>query len=205
MAIFVASIVYLYIQHLYYLFNVCPFLCSYVFICLDLLNKRQAHIKGEVLSLKTAESPPKKLDSVDLQIIRALEEDSRVSLRKLAHRVGLTPNILHNRLNILEGEGVILGYAPVIDSAKMGYALTAIIMIQVEGGRIIEVENEIAKESNVLSVYDITGEYDAIIFAKFRDNASLNGFLKKLLTDRFIKRTTTLIAMNAIKEYSKII
>jgi Lrp/AsnC family transcriptional regulator for asnA, asnC and gidA len=87
----------------------------------------------------------------------------------------------------------------------MGYALTAIIMIQVEGEHIVEVENEIAKESNVLSVYDITGEYDAIVFAKFRDNASLNGFLKKLLTERFIKRTTTLIALNAVKEYSKII
>ena len=88
---------------------------------------------------------------------------------------------------------------------KMGYMLTAIIMIQVEGDHMVEVENEIAKESNVLSVYDITGEYDAIVFAKFRDNAALNGFLKKLLTERYIKRTTTLVALNAVKEFSKII
>lgn len=149
--------------------------------------------------------PTKKLDPVDLQIIRALEDDSRVSLRKLAHRIGLTPNILHNRINSLEQEGVILSYTPVIDASKMGYTITAIIMIQVEGGHIIETENEIAKETNVLSVYDITGEYDAVVFAKFRDNAALNSFLKKLLTERFIKRTTTLIAGNAVKEYSKII
>ncbi|MGP8191776.1 MAG: winged helix-turn-helix transcriptional regulator [Methylovirgula sp.] len=38
-----------------------------------------------------------------------MEEDSRVSLRKLAHRVGITPNILHNRLDGLEREGIILG------------------------------------------------------------------------------------------------
>jgi Lrp/AsnC family transcriptional regulator, regulator for asnA, asnC and gidA len=150
-------------------------------------------------------NPNKKLDSVNLQIIRALEEDSRMSLRKLAQRVGLTPNILHNRINSLEQDGVILGYTPIIDSAKMGYALTAIIMIQVEGGHIVEVENEIAKETNVLSVYDITGDYDAVVFAKFRDNAALNSFLKNLLAERFIKRTTTLIALNAVKEYSKII
>jgi Lrp/AsnC family transcriptional regulator, regulator for asnA, asnC and gidA len=157
------------------------------------------------LGFKQEKSPLKKLDNVDLQIIRALEEDSRVSMRKLAHRIGLTPNILHNRIKNLESEGFILGYMPIVDASKMGYALTAIIMIQVEGGHMVEVENEIAKESNVLSVYDITGEYDAIIFAKFRDNPSLNGFLKKLLTDRFIKRTTTLVALNAIKEFSKII
>jgi len=147
----------------------------------------------------------KKVDAVDLQIIRALEDDSRVSLRKLAHKIGLTPNILHNRINSLEREGIIRGYVPIVDSAKMGYMLTAIIMIQVDGDHMVEVENEIAKESNVLSVYDITGEWDAIVFAKFRDNASLNGFLKKLLTDRFIKRTSTLVAFNSVKEFSKII
>ncbi len=157
------------------------------------------------MGFKSEKSPIKKLDASDLQIIRALEEDSRVSVRKLAHNLGLTPNILHNRINSLEKEGVILGYTPVVDSTKMGYALTAIIMIQVEGNHIVEVENEIAKESNVLSVYDITGEYDAVVFAKFRDNASLNGFLKKLLAERFIKRTTTLVSFNSVKEYSKII
>jgi Lrp/AsnC family transcriptional regulator, regulator for asnA, asnC and gidA len=151
------------------------------------------------------ESPPKKLDAVDLQIIRALEEDSRVSLRKLAHKLMLTPNILNNRIKSLEKEGIIKGYAPIVEATKMGYALTAIIMIQVEGGHMLEIENEIAKESNVLSVYDITGEFDAVVIAKFRDTASLNGFLKKLLSERFIKRTATLVSLNAVKEYCKIL
>lgn len=145
------------------------------------------------------------LHSVDMQILRALEEDSRLSLRKLAQKVGLTPNILHKHLETLEHEGVILAYVPIVDASKMGFALTAIIMIQIEGGHIREVEDEIAKESNVLSVYDITGEYDAVVFAKFQDNPSLNAFLKKLLAERFIKRTTTLVALNAVKEYSKVI
>jgi DNA-binding Lrp family transcriptional regulator len=157
------------------------------------------------LGAKPKKSPKNKLDPVDVQIIRALEDDSRVSLRKLAQKVGVTPNILHNHVENLEHEGIILGYVPIVDTAKMGYLLTAIIMIQIEGGHILEVEAQIAKENNVLSVYDITGEYDAVVFAKFRDNASLNAFLKKLLTERFIKRTTTLVALNAVKEYSKIV
>jgi Lrp/AsnC family transcriptional regulator, regulator for asnA, asnC and gidA len=157
------------------------------------------------LGFKTEKSPKKELDKIDLQIIRALEENSRVSLRKLSHQIGIIPNILHLRINRLEQEGVILGYTPILDSTKMGYALTAIIMLQIEGSHLLKVENEIAQESNVLSVYDITGEYDAVIFAKFRDNSSLNSFLKKLLTDRFIKRTTTQIVFGAAMEQSKII
>jgi Lrp/AsnC family transcriptional regulator, regulator for asnA, asnC and gidA len=150
-------------------------------------------------------SAARKLDALDLQIIRALEEDSRVSLRGLANRVGLTPNIVGNHLDNLEREGIIQGYAPVLDAAKMGYGLTAIIMIQVEGGHLSEAENEIAKENNVLSVYDITGEFDAVIFAKFRDKIDMNTFLKNLLTNRFIKRTVTLVALNVVKECYKIV
>lgn len=157
------------------------------------------------MGLNHKKSPNDKVDPIDMQIIKALEEDSRVSLRKLAQKLVITPNILRHHVEALEQGGVILGYVPVVDSAKMGYAITAIIMIQIEGGHILEVENEIAKESNVLSVYDITGEYDAVLFAKFRDNPSLNAFLKRLLTERYIKRTTTLVALNAVKEYSKVI
>jgi len=188
------------------MFTLFQSICGDVYIFRDLLNKRQINCWGvRSLGLKPKKSPKNTLDSIDIQIIRALEEDSRVSLRKLAQRVGVTPNILHNHVEALEKEGVILGYVPVVDAAKMGYALTAIIMIQIEGGHILEVENQIAKENNVLSVYDITGEYDAVVFAKFRDNSSLNAFLKKLLTERFIKRTTTLVALNAVKEQSKIV
>ena len=128
-----------------------------------------------------------------------------MSLRKLAQKIGLTSNILNKRIKSLEREGIIRGYIPIINAAKMGFDVTAIIFVQISGERVLETENEIAKETNVLSVYDITGEYDAAVFAKFRDNTSLNSFLKKLLTNRFIKRTTTLIAINAVKEYSKII
>ena len=188
------------------MFTLFQFLCGDVYIFHDLLNKCQVNYQGvRSLGLKSKKSPKTRLDSIDIQIIRALEQDSRVSSRKLAQRVGVTPNILHNHVKDLENEGIILGYVPVVDAAKMGYALTAIIMIQIEGGHILEVENEIAKENNVLSVYDITGEYDAVVFAKFRDNSSLNAFLKKLLTERFIKRTTTLLAFNSVKEYSQII
>ena len=150
-------------------------------------------------------SPADKIDPIDIKIIRALETDSRVSTRKLAQRLSLTPNMLRNHLNTLEHEGVILGYSPIVDGVKMGFALTAVIMLQIEGGHILEVENTIAKEANVLSVYDITGEYDAVIFAKFQDNPTLNAFLKRLLTERYIKKTTTLVALNTVKEHSNII
>ena len=146
-----------------------------------------------------------KVDATDMQIIRSLQEDSRVSLRKLSQKTGVTSTMLRNRIATLEDQRIIRGYVPVLDGTKMGYAVTAVIMLQIEGGHLQEVEAEIARESNVVSVYDVTGEYDAIIFAKFRDNPSLNDFLKNLLTEKFIKRSSTVVALNAVKEHTKII
>ena len=150
-------------------------------------------------------APTKSMDTIDLEIIRALEENSRVSLRKLASKVGSTANIVQKRIKNLESNGIIRGYIPLIDPAKFGYDVAAIVMVQVESGHADEVENEIAKDSCVLSVYSITGDFDAVAFTKFKDSASLNVFLKNLLTARFVKRTVTMVALNVVKESCGII
>jgi Lrp/AsnC family transcriptional regulator for asnA, asnC and gidA len=142
----------------------------------------------------------KKMEDIDLKIIRALEEDSRVSLHKLANKIGSTISIVQRRIKNLELTGLIEGYSPLIDTTKLGYDVTAIIMLQIESGHLNEVENEIAKDGDVLSVYEITGDFDAVAFTKFKDNSSLNVFLKNLLAIRFIKRTVTMIASNIVKE-----
>ena len=64
--------------------------------------------------------PADRMDAVDFEIIRALEENSRVSLRKLAGKVGSTANIVQKRLKNLESNGIIRGYIPLIDPAKFG-------------------------------------------------------------------------------------
>jgi DNA-binding Lrp family transcriptional regulator len=73
-------------------------------------------------------------------------------------------------------------------------------MIQAEGTYLTEVENEIAKTSNVVALYDITGDYDAIAIAKFKDRAGLNTFIKNLLSLPHLKRTLTNVALNVVKE-----
>ena len=87
-----------------------------------------------------------------------------------------------------------------LDSGKLGYNLTVIIMIQAEGNFLADVETEISKSANIIAVYDITGDYDAVAIAKFKDRSSLNAFIKNLLSLPHITRTVTHIALNVIKE-----
>ena len=100
----------------------------------------------------------------------------------------------------MEKKGIIKGYTVILDSGKFGYSLTVIVMIQAEGSHLADVENEIAMNTDVVAVYDITVDYDAVAIAKFKDRINLNTFIKNLLAMPHVKRTVTHIALDVIKE-----
>ena len=53
---------------------------------------------------------------------------------------------------------------------------------------------------HVFGVYDVTGEIDAVIIAKFRSVAELSSFTKRLLANPYVERTNTHVVLNVIKE-----
>ncbi len=149
---------------------------------------------------KSKHSLIKTLDDLDKQVITLLQENSRLSFNKIAKKLGVSVGTAYNRVKNLEETGILKGYTMILDPAKLGYELTALILIQATGKHLAKVEAEIAQVSSVVAVYDITGDYDAAIITKFKDRASLNDFVKNLLTNHHIKRTVTSLALNVIKE-----
>ncbi|MDT7872030.1 MAG: Lrp/AsnC family transcriptional regulator [Sulfolobaceae archaeon] len=144
------------------------------------------------------------IDTVDRKLLIELLKDSRVSLRKLAEEMNVSPATLHNRLFRLVQEGVIKGFTALIDYSKLGYSLTSIIMAKVDGKHLVEFEREIANLDNVIAVYDIVGEYDVAVIAKFRSVEDLDNFLKSLLKNPKVERTHTSIVLNVVKEDPRI-
>lgn len=147
-----------------------------------------------------ASEPFGKFDDIDLGIIKLLQEDSRLSFKKIASRLGISVGTAYNRLKSLEKKGVLDGYTVLVDPVKLGYTMTVVILIQAEGTHLVDVENEIAKISNVVSVYDITGDFDITVIARFKDRSGLNAFVKKLLAMPYIKRSVTNVVLNVVKE-----
>ena len=141
-----------------------------------------------------------KLDDVDLGIIKLLQEDSRLSFNKVASRLGISVGTAYNRIKNLEEKDVLTGYTVRVDPLKLGFAVTAIMFIQAEGTHLVEVEEEIAKMDNVVSVYDITGDFDIALIVRFKDRTGLNAFIKNLLAMPYVKRTVTSIVLNVVKE-----
>ncbi len=145
------------------------------------------------------------LDKVDMKILEALTSDARLSSREIAKHCNVSIGTVLTRIKKLTNEGIIKGYSALLDHEKLGYELTVISEITVSKGRLLEVENEIARLPNVCCVYDVTGLIDAVIIAKFKNREELSKFTKRLLALPYVERTNTHVVLTTIKEDFRIV
>jgi len=144
--------------------------------------------------------PAVNVDETDLKIIKMLETDARISFREIAKKLGISEGTVYNRVKRLQEEGTIKGYSARVDPTKLGMDLGAVIGLRVAGGHLVEVEQEISKSKGVCCVYDVTGDYDAVIVARFRSRADLNKFIKGVLSNPHVERSVTHVVLNTVKE-----
>ena len=144
-------------------------------------------------------------EDIDLNILGILSENSRENYNQIALQLGNSPVTIKKHIEELEQKGIIKGYGVQIDFEKLGYDIIATIEITVSKGKMIEVETDIAENPNVFGVYDITGDYDALVFARFKTRTELSAMIKKLHSSAYIERTNTHIILNIIKEGSSFV
>ena len=145
------------------------------------------------------------LDETDVKVLKALTEDARLSSRQVAKQCGISIGTVLSRIKKMEEEGLIKGYTVLLDQEKLGYELTVVTEITVSKGRLLEMENEIARIPNVCCVYDLTGLSDAAIIAKFKSREELSKFTKRLLSLPYVERTNTHVVLTTIKEDFRIL
>jgi DNA-binding Lrp family transcriptional regulator len=145
------------------------------------------------------------LDGTDVKILKTLVADARLSSRQIAKQCGISIGTALSRTRKMEDEGIIKGYTALLDQEKLGYELTVVTEITVSKGRLLEMENEIARIPNVCCVYDLTGLSDAAIIAKFRSREELSKFTKRMLSLPYVERTNTHVVLTTIKEDFRII
>jgi len=141
-----------------------------------------------------------KLDQTDKKIIGILTENSRLSYRQIAKKVGVSVATVMNHVKRLENNKLIRKYTTLLDYEMAGYDVEVMIEIKISKGKLFEVEKKIATNPNVFAVYDVIGNFDAVVLARFATRRKMDHFLKKLQTYDFVERTETKLIMNAIKE-----
>ncbi|WP_280536624.1 HTH-type transcriptional regulator Lrp [Halopenitus sp. POP-27] len=139
-------------------------------------------------------------ENLDAKLINALLGNGRASLRSLGEDLDVSVTTVSNHLNDLEDEGVIDGYTPIVDYGNLGYDVTAIVQLKVEGDALPEITERLRAEKRMISVYEVTGDYDVIAVGKFEDTDGMNDQIKSLLTDADIRESNTSVVLNAVTE-----
>src|SRR3989304_3910873 len=87
-----------------------------------------------------------KLDARHPGTLRHLNTDARNSYRDIAREVKASISTVSNRIRRLEAEGVITGYAPLIDESKLGFDVMAVVGVEIHKGELLDVQRRIAKD-----------------------------------------------------------
>jgi DNA-binding Lrp family transcriptional regulator len=141
----------------------------------------------------------------DIELLRCLNQNGKASQRELATFTGTALGTVNSHIKSLEKEKIIKGYYAEVNPEKVGFNLTAIINLRITKGKIMDVQSSIAKHPRVFAVYDITGEWDSLILARFKDRQEMDSFIKTTLSQNNIERTSTSLVLNNVKEELRVI
>jgi len=142
-----------------------------------------------------------KLDDLDKSIIASLIENCKMQSKDLSRRLRIHPNTLLQRLKRLEAFGIIMKYTAIIDYAKMEKSLQVLVFLNVrmsEGWE--EQVRPLSRLPEVVSFSLLTGDYDAVLVARVRDDAHLASFLRKLQLNKSVSRTTAHLVIDHYKQ-----
>ena len=124
--------------------------------------------------------PIPSLDSIDLQILRILQEEGKLTNTELADRVGLSPTPCLRRVKRLEQEGVISGYRAELDRSRIGLGLTVLVDVKVDGHRhenTAKLVETLKSMPEVLSCHLVSGEFDLMLEVTVPDLEAYERFL----------------------------
>ena len=144
------------------------------------------------------------LSDKDSELLAQLSKNGKASQRELAKETGVALGTVNSHIKQLEKNKIIKGYLAEIDPEKVGFNLTAIINLRIKKGSLMDVQASIANHSRVFGVYDVTGEWDSLILARFKDRLEMDKFIKSTLSQEYIERTSTSLVLNTVKEEPRI-
>lgn len=152
-------------------------------------------------------SPNEKLDKVDLQILRILQENSRLTTKELAAKVSLSSTPVFERLKRLETNGYIKKYIAILDADKLnqGFMVFCKVKLQrVNYDIATEFVRIIADIPEVTECYNISGSFDYLLKIHAPDMKYYQSFILNVLGRiEYLASLESVFVMDVIKhEYN---
>ncbi len=143
------------------------------------------------------------MDDLDLNILRALQNDGRRKNADLAREFGVAPSTMLERINRLEAKGHLQGYRAIVDPKSVGLrvqSFVAVSFVQLIADQIKNFERCVQALSNVRACYHVSGGFDYILHVMAIDLEHLGKLVKEQIAAiPGVGRTETFLVFSEIK------
>lgn len=150
------------------------------------------------------ESNMSSLDRHDLAIIKALQEDGRLTVTALADKVGLSNTPCQVRLKRLQESGFITGFVALVDKTKLGLDHVAFVQVTLDStsSRALNAFNEAVNHiPEVEQCHMIAANFDYLLKVRTKDMASYRMVLgESISTLPHVLQTSTFVVMESVKD-----
>jgi len=150
---------------------------------------------------------PKRMDDIDLKILRMLQRDGRVSLTAMARRIGgLTKVAVSYRVRRLMKSGVIEGFNAKIrpEMVGQGFLFATQLIMKEKGPQAELVARKIAALKGVEFVFLTFGQYDAFVIARAGDATSARALVYQMYEVGGVAGSATWVSHTVVKESTEV-
>lgn len=144
------------------------------------------------------------LSAADRRLLRALQEDARMTNQALAEAAGLSTSACWRRVRTLEEAGVIRAYRAHLDAEAAGLTFHAVVQVSLErheGRHVKDFITAVASRPEVLECFATTGEADYHLRVVCADKEAYNSFLERFLfTQPGVAQVRTNLVLKEIKQ-----
>lgn len=128
-----------------------------------------------------------KVDKINATILRELVKNSRVKLKEIAEKCGVTPVAVKKRIRLLQKKGIIVESVLIKNMTQFGYPIDALIGINLLSNQNInEITDAIQEDCQVYGIDKTFGEYDLCVSVFAKSVSDLDNVKTSLLNQKTI-------------------
>jgi len=120
------------------------------------------------------------MDQTDIQILKILQEEGRISMKSLGSRVNLTSPAVSERVRKLEEKNIITGYKAIVDPSKLNLTLEAYIGVAMRPAQLSHFKKMVQEEPTIIECHHMTGHDSMTIRVLAKSTVELEELLGKI-------------------------
>lgn len=149
------------------------------------------------------------LDAIDKAILNLLQDDATLPLKAVAEQVHVSIATAQRRIQALIDGSVITRQVAIVDPNKVGYGLTAVVMIEMarsNNSMQHRFERLMNAQPQVMSCYEVSGDADFMLMVNAKNMNDYHQFTRSLLTyENNVRHFKSQFVMNFTKSGTKIL